>query len=423
MNRPHSRTPAHWIAALLWRSYWGLPTLLVTLAVPLVALLLYGDAAGAGDWLATLGWPFDFGGGVAQELASALVTLYSALVTLYFSISLLVLTLAASNLGVRLIDRWISRRTTRVTLGLLLAGLVWALLALLAIDPDATGARTARLTVTTLALGTVPLLCWLSYALHDLGRTIHVDTAIAALGADTVAEAQPYANRCSSGPDPDWDDGEPVVARRAGYVETIDLRAIAEIARRAGGCFRLEKGQGAFVMAGDTLGTAMDCEARWHGRIGRQFAIGSFRSAPQGAVFYVRLLVEIAARALSPAVNDLYTARACADTLGAAMMAHGALPQAPQWIGDREGKARLLVLPQRFTAIFDAPLAALRQAAAPYPSVASRLLDIYGRVLARDIDPVVRELIVHHRDVLLAHARARAETDTDRRALTQAAQR
>ena len=422
MNRVHSRSPAHWIAALLWRSYWGLPTAMVAVAVPIIALLLHADAKGAGNALAALGWPFDFGGSAAQSLASSLVTLYGALVTLYFSISLVVLTLAAGNLGVRLIDRWISRRATRVTLGLLMVGLVWAVLALLSVDPDASGARTARATVVSLALLTVPLLCWLSYALHDLGRTIHVDTAIAALGADAADEAQPYSRACDSGPTLDWDTGEQVLARRSGYIETVDLNAMARIAESCGGYFRAETGQGAFVMDGDTLGTAVRCDEAARQRIGSRFAIGSFRSAPQGAVFFVRLLVEIAARALSPAVNDFYTARACVDTLGPVMAAHGCLPQHEQWIAGESGDARLLIAPLRFAAIFDAPLAALRQSAAPYPEVASRLLDIYGRVLARPLDPMVRDMITDHRAVLLAHACDKAETDTDRRALIDAAQ-
>ena len=422
MKRVHSRPPSAWVAALLWRSYWGLPTLMVALALPLILLLLHADAKGAGNALAALGWPFDFGGSAAQSLASSLVTLYGALATLYFSISLLVLTIAASNLGVRLIDRWISRHTTRVTLGLLLVGLAWAVLALLAVDPDGAAPRIARLTIATLACLTLPLLCWLSYALHDLGRTIQVDTAIAALGADAVQEARPYSRACDSGPDCDWESGEAVTARRSGYVETIDLNAVADHAGRAGGYFRLETGQGAFVMAGDRLGTALGCDAASRNRIGREFAIGSFRSAPQGAVFYVRLLVEIAARALSPAVNDFYTARACADTLGAVMAAHGRLGQGDQWIGDRDGAARLLIVRARFAAIFDGPLAAFRQSAAAYPVVASRLLDMYGRVLAREIDPVVRAAIIEHRTILLAHALAKAETETDARALTDAAQ-
>lgn len=422
MSGAHSRSPARWIAALLWRSYWGLPTVMVAAAVPVIALLLHADAKGAGDAIAALGWPFDFGGSAAQSLASSLVTLYGALVTLYFSISLVVLTLAAGNLGVRLIDRWISRRATRVTLGLLMVGLVWAVLALLAVDPDASGARTARATVVTLALLTVPLLCWLSYALNDLGRTIHVDTAIAALGADAADEAQPYSNTCATGPAIDWEAGEPVVARRSGYIETIDLDAIARIAESCDGVFRAETGQGAFVMEGDTLGTAIGCDEAARHRIGSRFAIGSFRSAPQGAVFFVRLLVEIAARALSPAVNDFYTARACVDTLGPVMAAHGCLAQREQWISGEGDDPRLLITPLRFAAIFDAPLAALRQSAAPYPEVASRLLDIYGRVLARKLDPVVRDLITEHRAVLLAHACDKAETETDRRALVDAAQ-
>ena len=51
----------------------------------------------------------------------------------------------------------------------------------------------------------------------------------------------------------------------------------------------------------------------------RTVAIGDFRSSVQSTVYQVRLLVEVASRALSPGINDFYTALACADQLAAAL--------------------------------------------------------------------------------------------------------
>ncbi|MBR0553230.1 DUF2254 family protein [Stakelama marina] len=416
----HPQSPRRWIAALLWRSYWGMATAMVVASLPLVALLLRLDSTGASQALTRIGWPFDFSAHTAETLASALATIYGALVTLYFSISLLVLTLAAGNLGVRLIDRWISRRTTRITLGLLLAGLSWAILALLAVDPE--HGQAARLTITTLALATVPLLCWLSYALHDLGRTIHIDTAITALGKDAAADAQPFDDAVETGRAPDWDKGVAIRARQEGYVEVVALPLLTRLAAKGGGLIRIETEVGAHVMAGDLLATAIGCDRHACDDAVEAFAIGDFRSASQGAVFYVRLLVEIAARALSAAVNDFYTARACVDALGPVMVAHGRLPQGALWLHDDDGAERVLVRGDRFRGLFDAPLHALRQSAASYPAVATRLLEVYRRVLARDLEPAAAELIAQHLDILREHALGHAETATDRDAIRNAAQ-
>ncbi|MFN7090292.1 MAG: DUF2254 family protein [Allorhizobium sp.] len=104
----------------LWSNFWAMPCLMIGGAVVVSGTLLTLDLSGGSAWISAFGWPFTVSGQTALELASGLVTLHSAFSTLYFSITLLVLTLASSNLGVRLIDRWIGDRKIRFTLGLLL---------------------------------------------------------------------------------------------------------------------------------------------------------------------------------------------------------------------------------------------------------------------------------------------------------------
>jgi uncharacterized membrane protein len=119
------------------------------------AALLVLDSLGVSAWIEGLGWPFSIAGKTALQLASGLVTLHSAFSTLYFSITLLVLTLAASNLGVRLIDRWIADKKIRFTLGMLLALLASSLLVLFSVDADGPSERIPRLTLSVLTIATI----------------------------------------------------------------------------------------------------------------------------------------------------------------------------------------------------------------------------------------------------------------------------
>lgn len=109
--------------------------------------------------------------------------------------------------------------------------------------------------------------------------------------------------------------------------------------------------------------------------------IGPYRSDSQGTVFQVRLLVEIAARALSPAINDFYTALAVADNL-AVTMAH----QSAIWIPDEcvpayRDEPRFELPGQDFRGLFEDPMNAFRQAAAAYPSVTIRMINNYKRLI------------------------------------------
>ena len=386
-----SRSPLRWLAAMVWGSFWFLPALMLAAAVALAGVLLHFDANGLSAWIGRQGWPLAISGDTAQELASTLVGVHAALVTLYFSITLLVVTLAASNLGIRLIDRWIARDITRFTLGLLLGGLGWSLVALWAIDPDATGAAVARGTLTALLGYTVVVIGWLATALHDLARAIHVDTAIARLGEDASGDLS-FFQETVPGDAPAF-EGSAVCAAREGYIEGIDFDAILRAIEARGRRLRLDVGVGRYVMKGEVLGRFDEThDPESCAAVARQFSYGDFRANAQGVVFQVRLLVEIGARALSPAVNDFYTGLACCDRLGMVLAAQAKDARPPGWIGER-----IYLVDHEFKGLFDHPVAAFREAAATYPSVAIRMIEMFGRAAAlhppQELMPSVRETI------------------------------
>ncbi|MBH9538631.1 DUF2254 family protein [Novosphingopyxis sp. YJ-S2-01] len=413
-----SRSPLQWLIALVVGSFWFLPILILLASLVAAGGLLYADAAGLSAWLGAQDWPFSIAGKSAQELASTLVGVHAAFLTLYFSITLLVLTLAASNLGIRLIDRWIARRMTRFTLGLLLGGLGWALMTLWSVDPDASGAHVARGTLTALLIYTLLVIGWLAAALHDLARAIHVDTAVAELGKDGSAD-RGFFQETEPGARPDF-VGAPIMAVREGYIEGIDFDRIIEIAQEHGRRLRLDIGVGRYVLKGEHLGRFEDhCDPESCMQIARQFSYGDFRADAQGVVFQLRLLVEIGARALSPAINDFYTGIACCDRLGAVLAAQARAARQPGWIG-----GRVYLADHSFEGLFAHPIAAFRQAAADYPSVAVRFIQMLGRaatICERDEVPAdIQKLMIEWAGQMRDHAQLRASLDADRRDIAAA---
>ena len=413
-----TRSPLRWLGGMVWGSFWGLPIAMIAATLIVVALLLHADGAGASAALARAGWPLSISGKSAQELASALVGVHAGLVALYFSITLLVLTLAAGNLGVRLVDIWIARPVTRATLGLLLSALTASLIALLAVDPDATGAHVARLTLIVLTGATIALLGWLAFALHDLGRTIHIDTVIAYLRRGAIGNASDFGGTVKAPAAIDWGAAAIIAAPRSGFIESIDFEALIRDACTHDARIEVSALAGDYRIEGEALGRVVGTSDA--DTLSKQFSIGGFRSTSEGANFQIRLLVEIAARGLSPAVNDFYTALACVDALGSAMAAHGGLCQDAPWLGDDAGVARVHVALQPFADLFDAPLKALRHAAAGYPTVAIHLIVILRRAAQQIADQGVRDLLDAHAEAMRDHAMQRAEFLPDAQAIERA---
>ena len=395
----------------LWSNFWALPCAMIFGTAAATALLLWADAEGASLWMRQAGWPFAISGKTALELASGLVTLHAAFATLYFSITLLVLTLASGKVGVRLIDRWISDRTIRFTLGLLMSLLAASVILLLSVESEGPPSHVPRLALTVLTAATILALGWMTNALHHLGRTVHIDTSIAQLGRDAGGSLS--RNRIPGPQAIESAAGVPVLACETGYVDEVDHSALLRQARDRGAFVRLTHGTGDFMMKGEPIGTVVgDRAGDW---VNRHIACAEYRNDTRAPLFETNLLVEVAARALSPGINDFYTALACCDRLASIMAAAAEAHCRPQWLPDEEGTPRLELPRERVTVFLDGPLKAFRQAAAPYPSVIIHMIELIGRVpLPGDVDEDLRRFLLGHAEAMAEHGSARAEVDRDR---------
>ena len=414
MRFNHSSTSLFgWIAHRLVTNYWFLASCAVIAAPLAFALSLALDRAFLTGWILDRGLAPVTTADTAKEAASVIAGIDGAFITLYFSISLIVLTIAAGNLGVRLIDRWLGRRLVRVSIAGLSFSLIFAVLTLVAIDGEAPLAETPLATFSITLLLLAVNVAMLAVALHDLGRTMFVDKAINTLACDARESALPLEGRAPFSGKYE----QTIPAPRDGYVEGVDLDLLADRLAAHPGAIRICVAPGQHVLKGEAI-ARLEQALSASEVVKRAVPIGPFRSDSQGAVFQIRLIVEIAARALSPAVNDFYTALAAADALAEIMLRHSGNWIDPDRVAVSAQYPRFELPGQDFRGLFGDPLDAFRQAAADYPSVSIRMIRNYGRVIRAVQDAGGSPRLICYLQAaalgLRDHAQARAETDQDR---------
>ncbi|MBU1254566.1 MAG: DUF2254 domain-containing protein [Alphaproteobacteria bacterium] len=380
-----------WVIHRLVANYWSLPLVAVLVAPLAAALVLWIDAQGAGEWIHDEGLALFSAADTAQDVAAAIVGVNAAFLTLYWSIVLIVLTLAAGNLGNRLVDRWLDKRLVRRSMAGLTFCLVFSVIVFTRIDALEPIEQVAHFALTVLLTLAAVNTALLGVAIHDLGRTMFVDRAIAHLGR----EAQSVAVRVAQAVPHEGAWAHVIPAPLTGYVQSIDLTSAAKALQRHSGRVRFCAAPGQFVLKGEAL-VRFENRPPEDAAILDAIPIGDFRSSVQSTVYQVRLLVEVAARALSPGINDFYTALACTDQLAQAISGHAAT-----WVDDAriavdEDEPRFELPGQDFRGLFEGPLKAFRQSASSYPSVTIRMIDNYARL---------RLLLVERRAAagLLAH--------------------
>ena len=208
-----------------------------------------------------------------------------------------------------------------------------------------------------------------------------------------------------------------------GYVQAIDFDAIVRAAAKADASVELDVRAGQHAVPGSRLGfVSPQIAAREPliAAIQSAVLVGSERTAVQDLEYSVHQLVEIALRALSPGINDPYTAIAALDRLTLSLrlvMQRGTAKNVWQ---DDDGTTRLVAPPAGFDGVADAAFNQIRQLSAGMPAVLIRMADNIGQLLQQANEAQRPALEKHLRLVVNAGGRSIADED-DRNDLKEVA--
>jgi uncharacterized membrane protein len=282
-----------------------------------------------GPWIPEILFPSREDPQVAQVILSSIATSIMTVVSIVFAILLMTLTLASTQFSPRILISFVRDRTTQWTLGVFLGTFSYCIAALPAArllpHPFVPVATTSGAMV--LALVSVG---WLIFFIHHISQAISVNHIVDRIARETELVMDEFMpDQRSQFPLPETpeirDAAEeiPVLNQRSGYIRYLDVSRLSHLARAYRIRVRVERRVGQFVPAGVPLlwvSRADRVTAERAGHLLAPFDIGPTRTMQQDVEFGVIQLVDIALRAISPAVNDPSTAISCIDQLSRIMI-------------------------------------------------------------------------------------------------------
>ncbi|HZW14052.1 MAG TPA: DUF2254 domain-containing protein [Noviherbaspirillum sp.] len=305
-------------------SLWFIPTLTVATAIGLAVLAVELDTRIGEDVLAR--WPRLFGASadgaraLLQMVAGAMITVAG----LTFSITVLVLSMAASQYTPRVIRNFMGSRPTQIVLGIFVGIFCYCLVVLRAVRGSGE-AFIPSVAVTLAMLLAVLGVAVLVYFIHHMATSIQVSTIVSRVAAEAVEMVDAtYGNHMHSTGDNRDDRGPELPAARwfelnskhTGYLRSFDAGALAQYAAKHEMVVRMERKMGDFLIDGGLLATlTREPDERMVRELNSFFNAGHYRTVEQDPVVGIQQLVDIALRALSPGVNDTTTALLCIDYL------------------------------------------------------------------------------------------------------------
>ena len=378
-------------------SFWFVPAVMACLAVALAVSAVELDKSNAEGWLQSLGWIYSGGAEGASLLLGTVAGSMIAIAGTVFSMTLVALSLASSQLGPRLLRNFMRNTANQVVLGTFVATFVYCLLVLRTIRRADEVAFVPHLSVSIGVLLAMVSIGVLIYFIHHVSVSIQADQVVAGVGReleDGIDRLFPdHLGKAGSEVSQAPGDAElpaafasqarPVGALEDGYLQLINANALIALAVEEDLLLRLERRPGHYLVKGRAMVMV------WPGdrvtetlveKLNAAFVLGDQRTAAQDVEFSFHQLVEIAVRALSPGVNDPFTAIACVDRLGSGLcrLARRDMPSALRF--DSHGRLRLVARGSSFAGIVNTAFNQIRQSARSNPAVAIRMLDAIGQI-------------------------------------------
>ncbi|UQX11527.1 DUF2254 domain-containing protein [Candidatus Mycobacterium methanotrophicum] len=424
---------ADWRREALRTNLWLVPVQETVAVVLLFALTYAIDRSAYNGIIALPSWVLN---GSADSARAVLATIAAAIITvvgIVFSITIVALTLASTQFGPRMVRNFVRDLGTQISLGTFVASFSYATIALVSVGGGPHGDFVPHLSITVTFILTLVDVAALIFFFNHVAAMIQLPVVIARI-AGTLAEeiaaldrGDSYGVGAARGPSHEQllarlaESGAPIRAPRSGYLQVIRHDVLVKIASKADAVVQLPSRPGHFLVAGQVVAWVWPPEAApaVADRLALGHVTGAYRTLAQDISFGFDQLVEIALRALSPAVNDTFTGMTCVDWI-ADCLCRLSTSWHPQRIRrDAAGNIRVIAFVADFNRLVERSFDTIRQAAIGMPAIMIRQLDALAKVIEQTPDRKRRTVLLREAEAIQRLSLATVTEPTDRDDVTR----
>ncbi len=425
--------------AKLQNSYWFVPSLMAIGAIVLSFVTTTIDGQLGSEWMDDISWIYANKPAGARAVLSTVAGSMITVAGVTFSMTILSISTTTTQIGPRLLNNFMGDKGNQLTLGVFISTFIYCLMVLRTVrnaETDSGDVTKANLTAAfvphvavivgvLMALASVGVLI---YFVHHVPESIHISNIIAKVGhrlnkriddqfPSRVGEPHEDATQRkveANLPPYFYSTAKSIRAAGAGYVEFVDGDSLMQIASKHDLVLRVQTSAGDFVNNGSVLLLAspqLKIDEALSKKLAAMFIFGTQRTETQDLRFQFNQLVEVAMRALSPGVNDPFTAIGCMDWLQTALenLATREMPDAYRY--DDDQNLRVVAEPVTFAAFASLVFDQLRPYVAADRNASLRMMEMLGKTVAVSTSKSSRRLLVRHACALRRQCR-KSQTDT-----------
>jgi uncharacterized membrane protein len=362
--------------------------------------------------------------GTADDARTLLISIAGTMITviaLILGLTVVALQLSSTQFSPRLLRNFLRDRPNQLVLSAFVATFAYSTAGLYTVGVSG-GARTQD--IPRLAVSGAIVLLFLSlfalvFEVHHVAHSMQLDEIMRKVENGTQAVVRHVlATPCEGPPPPVPATAVSVRARRSGYVQAVHPEPLVRAAARMSTNVCIAYRVGEHVVAGTPLAWV------WRGQDGapqvpglvvavhEAIRIGFERTLEQDPAFGIRQLVDIASKALSPAVNDPYTAVQAIDHL-ATIMASIARREHGTALLAAGGGTTVTIPGYSFTDYLELACAQIRRYGASEPTIGRELIGLLTSTAHATTTPSRHAAISHQLELIVADAEREVRQPAD----------
>lgn len=392
-------------------SFWPIPFFMSAVSIALAFVFVWLDykfipqiAEHHGD----KPWLFFVDEEGARSLLSTIAGSTIGVAGVTFSITMVVLTLASSQFGPRLVRGFMKNFVNQITLGSFVSTFLYSLLVLKFIRTGK-DVFVPHLSVNFALFLTMVSLAILIYFFHSVATQIQAESIVHSVGRDfKSAINRMFPKKLTSQTIPQRVDKLPthfsskltsLQINKSGHIQAIDFKSLTKTACQYNLILKLNYRAGHFLHKHKSFlhfYGADNFEEDFTEEIQKAITVGTRPTNTQDIEFPINQLVEIAVRALSPGINDPFTAIQCIDALTSGLSTLCTRPEPSQLRLDKDGHIRIVLNNFTFSSMLGSAFNQIRQNARTAVSVRIKLLESLAQIAEEAIRNEEKQLLLHH---------------------------
>ncbi|MBZ9779358.1 DUF2254 domain-containing protein [Psychroflexus sp. CAK8W] len=413
----------------LTNSFWFVPILIILFSIALASSLILLDRN------------IDFGSVVylrqiltesADSARSVLSTISGAMIGVagtVFSITLVALTLASSQFGSRLLKNFMHERINQVVLGTYISTYVYCLIVLNVVKDNDNEVFIPTLSILVAIIAAIGNIILLIVFIHHISISIQADKVVSDISIALMKNIESiFSEELEGEEEPvthskdledyleDYPEVKTLLAPKSGYLQYLHNQSLFEAAKTNAYIIVTLHRIGSYIVKGEamiklysktefTKDSMIDFKDN--------FVIGNSRTRQQDAEHSIHQMVEIACRALSPGINDPFTAISCIDNLTSTLCYLTRIRFPSKYKFDDEDQLRYAHFPLTYQGMLDAAFLQIRQFSKGSPAVVIRLMEAMIKIHNSTTYSIHKKAVKEHAQMILKVAEDSFEESHD----------